>query len=127
MVLDYKVNKTQENIEWDPWQNKYVDILALFLEQYPAEHSNDFPHQKKELMRAIPTKMKAIRGKYRQALDSVYRSGHGTVVLLFFELCKLICGGLRATTAISSSIETNDLDDTFTSSHLPRLPHPPWK
>lgn len=70
VVLEIKANKTHENVDWESCQTKYVDILTLFLEQYPAETSNDFPHGRGELTRAtLTTEIKAIRAKYRQAVD----------------------------------------------------------
>ncbi|XP_041818619.1 uncharacterized protein LOC121624787 [Chelmon rostratus] len=111
-ILEYKLQKTQENIDWDSCQSKYLDILALFLEHYPAESSNDFPHERGELTRSIlTTKIKAVRSKYRLAVDNGRRSGFGRVVLLYFELCEQIWGGSPATTTMSSGIETNDLND----------------
>ncbi|CAI5658451.1 uncharacterized protein LOC102081299 [Oreochromis niloticus] len=115
LTLEYKTAKTQENVDWETCQGKYADIHALFLEQYPSEKSQEFPHRKEDITRAIiTTKMKAIRGKYRQAVDSGRKSGHGRVVLLYFELCEQIWGGSPATTAIPSGIETADVD---TASH----------
>ncbi|KAK7922230.1 hypothetical protein WMY93_009132 [Mugilogobius chulae] len=114
VVLEYKVNKTHESIDWESCQSKYMDILAQYLEQYPSETSTEFPHEKRELTRAIlTTKLKAVRGKYRQAVDSGRRSGHGRVVLLYFELCEQIWGGSPATTTMSSGFETNDLDQSL--------------
>ncbi|XP_022057211.1 uncharacterized protein LOC127536732 [Acanthochromis polyacanthus] len=115
-VLEYKVNKTQENIDWESCQSKYVDILTLFLEQYPAETTKEFPHVRAEITRAtLTTKMKAIRNKYRQAVDNGRKSGFGRVVLLYFELCEQIWGGSPATTTMPSGIETNDLDNSIPS------------
>ncbi|XP_037546441.1 uncharacterized protein LOC119423103 [Nematolebias whitei] len=114
-VLEYKVNKTQENVDWESCQNKYVDILALFLEHYPTESSDEFPHSHADITRGnLTTKMKAVRGKYRHAVDTGRRSGHGRVVLLYFELCEQIWGGSPASTTISSGIETADLDHSRT-------------
>ncbi|KAK7922007.1 hypothetical protein WMY93_008909 [Mugilogobius chulae] len=114
VTLEYKVNKTHESIDWESCQSKYMDILAQYLEQYPSETSTEFPHEKRELTRAIlTTKLKAVRGKYRQAVDSGRRSGHGIVVLLYFELCEQIWGGSSATTTMSSGFETNDLDQSL--------------
>lgn len=115
-VLEYKVNKTQESIDWESCQSKYVDILTLFFEQYPAEISNEFPHVREDITWAIlTTKIKAIRSKYRQAVDTGRRSGYGRVVLLYFELCEQIWGGSPATTTMPSGIETNDLDNSIPS------------
>nr|XP_055075109.1 uncharacterized protein LOC129454573 [Misgurnus anguillicaudatus] len=108
---EYKVNKINENVDWESCQSKYADILALFLQQYPSETSQQFPHRKEDITRTIITnKLKAIRVKYRQAVDSGRKSGHGRVVLLYFELCEQIWGGSPATTTIPSGIETTDID-----------------
>ncbi|KAL4007987.1 hypothetical protein ACER0C_001839 [Sarotherodon galilaeus] len=115
LTLKYKTAKTQENMDWETCQGKYADIHTLFLEQYPSEKSQEFPHRKEDITRAIiTTKLKAIRGKYRQAVDSGRKSGHVRVVLLYFELREQIWGGSPATTAILSGIETADVD---TASH----------
>ena len=53
--------------------------------------------------------MKSIRIKYRHAVDTGRRSGHGRVVLLYFELCEAIWGDSPATTTIPSGIETTQL------------------
>ena len=51
----------------------------------------DLRHCKDELtVKILTTKLKAIRLKYRQAVDSGRRSGHGRVVTLYFELCQEI-------------------------------------
>ena len=40
-----------------------------------------------------PLRVKAIRNKFREAVDSSCRSGHGRVVMLYYELCEKIWGG----------------------------------
>lgn len=50
----------------------------------------------------------AIRQKYRMAIDSGRRSGHGRVVLLFFDLCGKIGGGSPATVQIGNGLESTD-------------------
>ena len=57
----------------------------------------------------ITTKLKAIRQKYRQAVDSGRYSGHGRVVLLYYEICEKVWGGSPATEQLESGIESNDL------------------
>ena len=53
---------------------------------------------KEEISKQVLTsKLKAIHLKYRQAIDSGRRSGHGRsghgrVVMLYFELCKKVWG-----------------------------------
>ncbi len=55
--------------------------------------------------------MKAIRSKFRAAIDSGRKSGHGRVVLLFFDICQDIWGGSPATTTIPTGIETVEIAD----------------
>ena len=53
-----------------------------------------FPHKKEEVTKQIVTsKLKAIRLKFRQAVDSGRKSGHGQVVMIFYELCEKVWGG----------------------------------
>lgn len=33
-VLEYKFIKTQDDVDWEPCQSKYVDILADYLSQF---------------------------------------------------------------------------------------------
>ncbi|XP_056466018.1 uncharacterized protein LOC130405080 [Gadus chalcogrammus] len=113
VALDYKASKAQDNLDWESCQSKYVDMLAHFLELYPSESNEEFPHVQNEITRAhLTTKIKAIRGKYRHSVDTGRRSGHGRVVLLYFELCEQVWGGSPATTTIASGIETNELEDS---------------
>ncbi|XP_061589285.1 uncharacterized protein LOC133454575 [Cololabis saira] len=112
IILEYKVRKTEESIDWESCQSKYVYILTQFLEQYPAENSNDFPHERAEFTQSILIqKIKAVRSEYRLAVDNGRRSGYGGVGLLCFELCEQIWGGSPATTGMPSGIETSDLND----------------
>ncbi|XP_027132528.1 uncharacterized protein LOC113745220 [Larimichthys crocea] len=113
VALDYKASKAHENVDWESCKTKYVDMLALFLEKYPSETNEEFPHVKEDITQAnLTTKMKAIRGKYRNAVDTGCRSGHRRVVLLYLELCEKAWGGSPATTTITSGIETNELEDS---------------
>lgn len=109
--------KAMAYIDWESCQNKYGDILELFNEQYPSAEDaeklgKDYPHSKDDVTKAfVTTKLKAIRLKYRHAVDSGRRSGHGRVVLLYFELCEHIWGGSPATTTIPNGIETSKIND----------------
>ncbi|CAM4598857.1 unnamed protein product [Leuciscus chuanchicus] len=92
-------------------------MLAQFLEQYPSETNDEFPHVKEEITRAhLTTKLKAIRGKYRNSVDTGRRSAPLLVVLLYFEQCEQVWGGSPATTTIASGIETNELEDSVSPS-----------
>lgn len=75
------------------------------------EMCKDYPHTKEELTKKIlSAKLKAIRGKFREAVDSGRRSGHGRVVLLYYELCEKIWGGSPATQQLETGIETSDMN-----------------
>uniref|UniRef100_A0AAV2LQT0 Uncharacterized protein n=1 Tax=Knipowitschia caucasica TaxID=637954 RepID=A0AAV2LQT0_KNICA len=97
-------------------------IMSAFHEQYPRDSPDrEFPHDSTAITKGhLTAKIKNIRGKYRQAVDSGRRSGHGRVVLMFFELCEEIWGGSPATRSIEQGIETADLVETSSStSELP--------
>lgn len=101
------------NIDWETSQFKYSDILEQLLELCPsttpqeAEKSGkDYPHKKEDHANAIlASKMKSIRLKHRHAVDTGRRSGHGRVVLLYYELCERIWVDCAATT-VPCKIET---------------------
>ncbi|GAA6095044.1 uncharacterized protein LOC111859494 isoform X1 [Tachysurus ichikawai] len=108
VTQEYKVAKASENVDWETCQNKYSEILDRFKEQYPADDV-DYPHSKDEVTKlTLTTKLKAIRLKYRHVVDYGKRSGHGRVVLLYFELCEQIWGGSPAITTINCGNETSD-------------------
>ena len=97
---EYKVKKTGENVDWESIRSKYPGISEQLKRQLPSdseeasEMGKDFPHKKEEITKqAVTTKLKAVQLKYRQAVDSGQKSGHGRVVLLYFEWCERILGG----------------------------------
>ena len=116
VTMEYKTSRAIENIDWESCQTKYGDILQLFVDQYPTPENavaieKDFPHKKEQIVQSsLTSKLKMIRKKFRQAVDAGRKSGHGRVVLLYFELCKEIWGGSPATTTIADGIETTDVD-----------------
>ena len=109
-ILDYKTAKAQESIDWESCQSKYSDISELFLQHYPSSEPGTrtrvaYPHEKESLSKnQVASKLKNIRIKYREAVDSQKRSGHGRVISLYFEQCCEIWGGSPATTAIGTSL-----------------------
>ncbi|XP_075954322.1 uncharacterized protein LOC142956561 [Anarhichas minor] len=113
---EYKMVKAAQNTDWESLQNKYGDILDHFIEHYPtpadAMHmGKDYPHNKDELTKVkLTTKIKAIRVRYRQAVESGKKRGHGRVLLLYFELCESIWGVSPATSAIREGINTEDIN-----------------
>ncbi|KAK3508422.1 hypothetical protein QTP70_029208, partial [Hemibagrus guttatus] len=71
-------------------ESEYIGRRMLDMElpgrRQRGRPKREFPHRKEDITRAIITnKLKAIQGKYRQAVDSGRKNGHGRVVLLFFE------------------------------------------
>jgi len=88
VTSEYKVAKASDGVDWESVQSKYGDILERMLAEYPAtqeaakELQKDYPHKKSEITKQVlTTKLKAIRIKFRQAVDSGRRSGHGRVIL----------------------------------------------
>ncbi|XP_076144085.1 uncharacterized protein LOC143126047 [Alosa pseudoharengus] len=126
LTLNYKASKLQENIDWESCQSKYVDLTNAFRAQWPTEATEDFAHAATALTKGqVTTKLKNIRSKYRQAVDTGRRSGQGRVVMLFYELCQEIWGGSPATHRIESSIETSDLELSDPSTSTEELPASP--
>ena len=117
VTIEYKAAKSIENIDWESCQSKYGDILDRFVNQYPTPENataiqKDFPHKKEQILQGtLASKLKMIRKKYRQAVDSGRKSGHGRVVLLYFELCEDIWGGSPATKKIAEGIETTEIEE----------------
>ncbi|KAK9538689.1 hypothetical protein VZT92_003846 [Zoarces viviparus] len=113
---EYKVVNAAQNTDWESLHNKYGDILTRFLGHYPApadamHMGKDYPHSKDELTKVkLTTKIKAIRVRYRQAVESGNKRGHGRVLLLYFELCESIWGVSPATSAIREGIKTEDIN-----------------
>ena len=93
IMRDYKISKAAESIDWESIQSKYADILELMLLEYPEtpeaarELNKDYPHKRNEITKhVLMTKLKAICVKFRQAVDSGRKSGHGRVVFIFVKL-----------------------------------------
>ena len=118
ITLEYKMEKSAECIDWESVRSKYTDIrdrIAAHLTRIEGgettEYGKEYPHRPDEVTKAIVTsKLKGIRSKYRQAVDSGRRSGHGRVVMIFYELCKEIWGGSPATEQIGTGLESTDLE-----------------
>ena len=73
----------------------------------------------------ITTKLKAVRSKFRAAVDSGRKSGHGRVVLLYFESCEAIWGGSPATSTIHAGIESTDITEEVESRSSSPIPASP--
>lgn len=76
VTVEYKTSRAIENADWESCQHKYGDILKLLLDQYPTPENaaaieNYFPHDKEQITQSSLTyKLKMIRKKFRQAIDS---------------------------------------------------------
>ncbi|CAB4033892.1 Hypothetical predicted protein, partial [Paramuricea clavata] len=124
VVVEYKVKRTAENVDWESCITKYSDILDMFIAQYPSPENAEmigksFSHKEHELSKAsLTAKLKQVRLKFRSAVDSWRKSGHGRVVLLYFELCEQIWDGSPATTTLPTGIETSEIQDELELSML---------
>lgn len=116
ITLDYKTTKAQQGVDWESCQSKYTDIWAAFIEQYPTPPEGQprgtaYPHSTDEVIKTqISSKLKAIRSKYREAVDSQRRSSHGRVISLFFDLCNDIWCGSPATNSLEAGVETAEVN-----------------
>ena len=124
MANDFKVAKAGEGVDWESIKTKYSDIFDLYIAALPDDESGvtkSFPHKKEDITKQILTsKLKAIRLKYRQAVDSGRRSGHGRVVMIYYEMCQKVWGGSPATKQIDGGIESVELipdADMFSSTN----------
>ena len=113
---EYKVKKVAEGIDWESVKSKYSDILELMKNELPSTAEErthllkDYCHTKEQISKqTLTNKLKAVRLKFRQAVDSGRRSGHGRVVMLYYELCERIWGGSPATQQIETGVETADM------------------
>jgi len=119
VTRDYKSKKEGELVDWESVRSKYDEITEALKEKLPESGGGlegsvmDLPHARGELTaKILTTKLKAIRLKYRQAVDNGRRSGYGRVVMFFFELCEAIWGGSPATEKIAGGLETSGLSFT---------------
>ncbi|XP_060769457.1 uncharacterized protein LOC132876169 [Neoarius graeffei] len=129
VTLNYKTSKYQKNVDWETCQTKYGDIALAFRQQYTTGDmaaEKGFPRNPSNISKAqITAKLKGIRNKYRHAVDSGRRSGHGRVVLIFFELCEEIWGGSPGTDSIPSGTESAGMVEDSASSSTSDSPRSP--
>ena len=87
VTKEYKTKQITKSIDWESCVDKYGEILEAYSAHYPSSEDaaaigQDFPDKKDELTKSVLTsKLKAIRNKYRQAVNNGRRSGHGRVVI----------------------------------------------
>ena len=114
VTKEYKTKQIAKSTDWESCVEKYGEILEVYSAQYPSPEDaaaigKDFPHKKNGLTKSVLTsKLKAIRSKYRQAVDNGRRSGHGRVVMIFYEHCSEIWGGSPATAAMEAGLESSE-------------------
>ena len=99
---NYRAQKLSEGDDWESVQAKCCDIARRMIDYLRKHHDiggtdKDYPHQTDEITKErVATKLKAIRVKYRAAVVSRRRSGHGRVILLYFKECEQIKGSSPA-------------------------------
>ena len=114
VTKEYKTKQIAKSTDWESCVDKYGEILEAYSAHYPSPEDaaaigKDFPHKKNELTKSVLTsKLKAIRSKYRQAVDNGRRSGHGRVVMIFYKHCSEIWGGSPATAAMAAGLESSE-------------------
>ena len=120
VILHFKSDKAGQGYDWESVKTKYCDIRDIFIERYPKDGNNEqFSHKdpiKSFTKERLIAKVKALRTKFKVALDSGRRSGGGRVVAQFYELCAKIWGGSPAAESFPGGIETSG---TSSSSTLP--------
>ena len=72
----YKVQQLLEGTAWESVKSKYTDIWELFRAELPTTEeeakflTKEYPHTKDKVTKHhITTKLKAIRGKFRQVIQ----------------------------------------------------------
>jgi len=108
-VRDFKSEQAYESIDWESIKTKYEKITENFVKNLPKEKTSEYPHIPDQFTKdKISSKIKAVRGKYRKALDSGRKSGGGRVVSFFYDLCSEIWSGSPATQSMASGVESQD-------------------
>ena len=116
-ALEYKTEKEAQGVDWESVRSKYGDIKQLYVKcvegtggEDSVSLSEDIQERRKratELTKeTVASKLKNVRQKYREAVDSGRRSGHGRVIMLYFDACQKIWGGCPATQEIPCGVET---------------------
>ena len=101
-VKEFKAQKKYEGVDWESVKDKYENIRSLFIKKRRDENDNEtFTRDK------ISSKIKAMRGNYRKAVNTGRQSGGGRAVATFYELCQEIWAGSPATESIASGVESS--------------------
>ena len=81
----YKTQKAADWIDWETIRQKHSDIFDAFRKNVAGAEKGKYKHRSDEVGRdVVASKLKNIRARYREAVDSGRRSGHGRVEMLFF-------------------------------------------
>lgn len=107
-VKGYASECHYKGVDWESVKAKYEKITNIFVERYPklkdGEPPNDeYPKSKSVhqfTKERVSAKLKAIRQKYKKAVDCGKRSGGGRIVMTFYDLCQEIWSGAPSTTSI---------------------------
>ena len=113
-VKDYASECHYKGIDWESVKAKYEKITNIFIERYPKSKdgkptNDDYPKSKsldKFTKERVSAKLKAIRQKYKKAVDSGKRSGGGRIVMTFYDLCNEIWAGAPSTTSVEGKFST---------------------
>ena len=117
VVEEHKASQIHAGFDWESFKTKYVDSTEMFVKRYPTtatgtvdRHSypkfdpgNQFTKER------VLSKIKAIRVKYKAALDSGRRSGGGRVVATFFDMCSNIWAGSPSAQCIDGGLESSNV------------------
>ena len=111
VVLHFKSDKAGQGLDWESIKTNYLDIRDIFIDRYPKTLTDEsYPHHdaaKHFTKERIISKVKALRNKFKIALDSGRRSGGGKVVAHFYNLCTDIWGGCPAAESITGGIDSS--------------------
>ena len=68
-ALEYKTEKAASGVDWESVRTKHEDIFSKFLEAYPSQKDESFPHASKDFIKErITSRLKYLKSKYRKAL-----------------------------------------------------------
>ena len=127
VILHFKSDNAGQGYDWESVKTKYRDIRDIFIDRYPKDGNNEqFSHKDPNISftkERLIAKVKALRTRFKVALDSGRTSGGGRVVAQFYDLCAKNWGGSPAAESFPGGIETSDTSSsTLTSDQSPATP-----
>ena len=111
VILHYKSDKAGQGIDWESVKSKDCDIRNSFLKRYPKNGDDQhIYHEDLSIFtkERLISKVKALRTKFKVALDLGRKSGGGRMVSQFYELCVNIWGGCPAVESIPGGLESSE-------------------